>query len=43
MNISKLLDNLKREGFTVSFFENNDSAVKYLDSQLNKKNNRVWW
>ena len=37
MNISKLLDNLKREGFTVSFFENNDSAVKYLDSQLNKK------
>lgn len=37
MNISKLLDNLKREGFAVSFFENNDSAVKYLDSQLNKK------
>lgn len=37
MNLSKLLDNLKREGFTVSFFENNDSAVKYLYSQLNKK------
>lgn len=37
MNISKLLNNLKKEGFDVSFFETNDDAVKYLSSQLTKK------
>lgn len=37
MNISKLLNNLKKQNFDVSFFETNDDLVKYLSSQLIKK------
>lgn len=37
MNIQKTMDNLKKEGFTVSYFETGADAVKYITSQTNGK------
>ena len=37
MNIKRTIDNLKNEGFKVSYFENCDDAVKYISTNLTGK------
>lgn len=37
MNIQKTIDNLKKEGFIVSYFETGADAVKYITSEINGK------
>lgn len=34
MDIQKTIDNLRKNEFTVSYFETTDEAAEYIDSQI---------